>query len=78
MGSIQMEPPIEVWGACTPGQQQCMQLQCNQAPVHAQCSKTAAGWFYYGSCPGAHGNANALALTLPDLCAFMPAQRSGR
>jgi hypothetical protein len=52
MGSIQMEPQIEVWGNCTPGQLQCMQLQCNQAPVQAVCSKTAAGWFFYSSsCP---------------------------
>jgi hypothetical protein len=51
MGSIQSEPPIQVWGACTPGQLQCMQLACNQAPVQATCSKTAAGWFYYGPCP---------------------------
>ena len=51
MGSIQMEPPIQVWGACTPGALQCMQLACNQAPVQATCSKTGAGWFYYGPCP---------------------------
>ncbi len=50
-GSIQMEPQIEVWGACTPGAQQCMQLACNEAPQTAVCSKTAAGWFYYGPCP---------------------------
>lgn len=49
-GSIQMEPQIQVWGNCTPGQLQCMQLQCNQAPVEATCSKTGAGWFYYGEC----------------------------
>lgn len=53
LGSIQMEPPIEVWGNCTPGQLQCMQLECNQPPVQATCSKTGAGWFYYGPCPGA-------------------------
>jgi hypothetical protein len=54
MGSIQSEPPIQVWGACTPGGQlQCMQLACNQAPVQATCSKTEAGWFYYGPCPEA-------------------------
>jgi hypothetical protein len=52
MGSIQSEPPIQVWGNCTPGQLQCMQLACNQAPVQATCSKTGAGWFYYGPCPG--------------------------
>jgi hypothetical protein len=52
MGSIQMEPQIQVWGNCTPGQLQCMQLACNQQPVQATCSKTAAGWFYYGPCPG--------------------------
>ena len=51
VGSIQMEPPIQVWGNCTPGQLQCMQLACNQAPVEATCSKTGAGWFYYGPCP---------------------------
>jgi len=51
MGSIQMEPSIQVWGSCTPGQLQCMQLACNQAPVQAVCSKTGAGWFYYGPCP---------------------------
>ena len=50
-GSIQMEPQIQVWGNCTPGQLQCMQLACNQAPVEATCSKTGAGWFYYGPCP---------------------------
>ena len=50
-GSIQSEPQITVWGACTPGQLQCMQLACNQEPVQATCSKTAAGWFYYGACP---------------------------
>jgi len=50
LGSIQMEPQIQVWGNCTPGQLQCMQLQCNQAPVEATCSKTGAGWFYYGPC----------------------------
>ena len=50
-GSIQSEPQIVVWGACTPGQLQCMQLACNQEPVQATCSKTAAGWFYYGACP---------------------------
>jgi PA14 domain len=51
MGSIQMEPPIQVWGNCTPGALQCMQLTCNQEPVQATCSKTGAGWFYYGPCP---------------------------
>jgi hypothetical protein len=51
MGSIQMEPQIQVWGNCTPGALQCMQLACNQEPVQATCSKTAAGWFYYGPCP---------------------------
>jgi hypothetical protein len=51
MGSIQMEPQIQVWGNCTPGQLQCMQLECNQAPVQATCSKTGAGWFYFGPCP---------------------------
>lgn len=51
LGSIQMEPMIEVWGACTPGALQCMQLACNQEPVEAVCSKTAAGWFYHGPCP---------------------------
>lgn len=51
MGSIQSEPQIQVWGACTPGQLQCMQLACNQAPEQATCSKTGAGWFYYGPCP---------------------------
>jgi len=50
-GSIQMEPPIQVWGNCTPGTLQCMQLTCNQAPVQATCSKTGAGWFYFGPCP---------------------------
>ena len=50
-GSIQSEPQIQVWGSCTPGALQCMQLACNQAPVQATCSKTAAGWFYYGPCP---------------------------
>ena len=50
--SIQSEPQIQVWGGpCTPGQLQCMQLACNQAPVEATCSKTEAGWFYYGPCP---------------------------
>lgn len=52
LGSIQTEPPIQVWGNCTPGQLQCMQLACGQAPVEATCSKTGAGWFYYGSCSG--------------------------
>jgi hypothetical protein len=52
MGSIQAEPQIQVWGNCTPGQLQCMQLACNQAPVEATCSKTGAGWFYYGPCSG--------------------------
>jgi hypothetical protein len=51
LGSIQTEPPIEVWGNCTPGQLQCMQLACNQPPVQATCSKAGAGWFYYGPCP---------------------------
>jgi hypothetical protein len=51
MGSITMEPQIQVWGNCTPGQLQCMQLACNQAPVQATCSKTGAGWFYFGPCP---------------------------
>ena len=51
MGSIQMEPQIQVCGNCTPGALQCMQLACNQAPVQATCSKTAAGWFYFGPCP---------------------------
>ena len=50
-GSIQSEPQIEVWGNCTPGTLQCMQLQCDQPPVQATCSKTGAGWFYYGPCP---------------------------
>lgn len=50
-GSIESEPQIQVWGVCTPGQLQCMQLACNQAPVQATCSKTGAGWFYYGPCP---------------------------
>lgn len=30
---------------------QCMQVACNQEPVEVTCSKTAAGWFYYGPCP---------------------------
>jgi len=52
MGSIQMEPMIQVWGNCSPaGALQCMQLACNQAPVQATCSKTLAGWFYFGPCP---------------------------
>lgn len=52
MGSIETEPNIQVWGSCTPGALQCMQLACNQAPVQATCSKTGAGWFYYSSpCP---------------------------
>jgi len=51
MGSIESEPDIQVWGNCTPGTLQCMQLACNQAPVQATCSKTGAGWFYYGPCP---------------------------
>jgi hypothetical protein len=50
-GSIETEPQIEVWGNCTPSTLQCMQLTCNQEPVEATCSKTAAGWFYYGACP---------------------------
>ena len=57
MGSIQMEPQIQVWGNCTPGQLQCMQLACNQAPVQATCSKTGAGWFYYAPCPAANADA---------------------
>jgi len=48
VGSIETEPQIQVWGVCTPGAIQTMQLACNQAPVQAVCSKTAAGWFYYG------------------------------
>ena len=32
-GSIQSEPQIQVWGSCTPGTLQCMQLSCTQAPV---------------------------------------------
>jgi hypothetical protein len=51
MGSIEMEPQIEVWEECTPGQLQCMQLACNEEPVQANCSKTAAGWFYHSACP---------------------------
>jgi hypothetical protein len=52
MGSIQSEPMIQVWGNCpTAGQLQTMQLQCNSAPVQATCSKTLAGWFYYGPAP---------------------------
>jgi len=50
-GSIQTEPQIQVWGSCTPGTLQCIQLACNQAPVESTCSKTGAGWFYYGPCP---------------------------
>ncbi|MFO7631934.1 MAG: PA14 domain-containing protein [Caldilinea sp.] len=50
-GSIETEPQIQVWEACTPGELQCMQLACNQEPVQATCSKTGAGWFYYGECP---------------------------
>ena len=50
-GSIQSEPQIQVWGNCTPGALQCMQVACNQAPGEVTCSKTAAGWFYYGPCP---------------------------
>jgi hypothetical protein len=52
LGSIQTEPQIQVWGSCTPGAKQCMQLACGQAPVEATCSKTGAGWFYYGECSG--------------------------
>jgi hypothetical protein len=52
MGSIESEPPIQVWGNCpTAGQIQTMQLQCGQAPVQATCSKTLAGWFYFGPAP---------------------------
>ncbi|MBK8048291.1 MAG: hypothetical protein IPK16_14920 [Anaerolineales bacterium] len=47
MGSITSEPNIVVWGACTPGTIQTMQLYCNQAPQQATCSKTGAGWFAY-------------------------------
>mgnify|MGYP001445062216 CR=1 FL=1 len=50
-GSIETEPQIQVWANCTPGALQCMQLACGQEPVQAVCSKTAAGWFYYGPCP---------------------------
>jgi hypothetical protein len=44
-GSIETEPQIVVWGACTPDSVQTMQLTCNQAPQSAKCSKTGAGWF---------------------------------
>lgn len=44
-GSIDTEPNIVVWGACTPDSVQTMQLYCNQAPQSAKCSKTGAGWF---------------------------------
>jgi hypothetical protein len=50
-GSIQSEPQIQVWANCTPSAYQCMQVACNQEPVEVTCSKTAAGWFYYGPCP---------------------------
>lgn len=46
-GSIETEPKIQVWGACTPGAKQTMQLACNQPPQSATCSKTGAGWFFY-------------------------------
>jgi hypothetical protein len=39
LGSIQMEPGIQIWGNCTPGQ------TMSQNGTNYQCSKTGAGWF---------------------------------
>jgi hypothetical protein len=38
LGSIQMEPAIQIWGNCTPG------TTMTQGGQY-QCSKTGAGWF---------------------------------
>jgi hypothetical protein len=40
LGSIQMEPQIQIWGNCTVGQT----MNDSQGRV-LQCSKTGAGWF---------------------------------
>jgi hypothetical protein len=45
LGSIQMEPKIEVWGNCTANKIETRQLYCNAAPQSAVCSRTEAGWF---------------------------------
>jgi hypothetical protein len=39
LGSIQMEPGIQIWGSCSSGQ------TMSQSGTTYQCSKTGAGWF---------------------------------
>lgn len=47
MGSIEMEPQIEIWGNCTPDSQTSFPVSCDpNIPQQAyKCSKTGAGWF---------------------------------
>ncbi|MBZ0291292.1 MAG: hypothetical protein K8L99_01875 [Anaerolineae bacterium] len=45
LGSIQLEPMIELWGRCDPNRQMTQVLQAGQPAEPSQCSKTAAGWF---------------------------------
>lgn len=45
LGSIQMEPPIVVWGNCKADTIQTMVLYLGQPPQSAKCSKTEAGWY---------------------------------
>jgi len=44
-GSIQLEPPILIWGRCTPGTVVQQQVRVGQRTETTQCSKTEAGFF---------------------------------
>ena len=47
MGSIEMEPQIEIWGQCVPDSTTTFPVSCDPAvPWQSyKCSKTGAGWF---------------------------------
>ncbi len=44
LGSIQMEPAIQIWGNCTPDSSTTFATPSN-ASQSFKCSKTGAGWF---------------------------------
>ncbi len=45
LGSVQMEPPITIWGNCTPDSSTTFLTGPDNTPQSYKCSKTGAGWF---------------------------------
>jgi hypothetical protein len=45
VGSISMEPNIQIWGNCTADQVMTFLVPPNNTPQQFKCSKTEAGWF---------------------------------